>query len=564
MMMADITKMKEFLAALPIDTAEEIRLLNAVCTENSSETKAVLFVGDAAAAPFLLLPTDTQIFDEDDTIPFPIDVVWGSQFSISVIDGQETVERYHTAEDFRHFCKNRFAGFHRCTVELPDDRLRGIRLVYFLLTADMAALTDASHGCDSCVMVLAADAPGLTDETQALCQWLTGERCIGQNTAVLLRDRGYETNEQLLIMTEYMLDGEPQSFQCDVADDSGTVSDIVFSAAASVIGESSNDDEPISASAQSMFAGISRKTRTRLEAESEAQKVLAAQAEILLEKYKKAAREFRAMCDTAKYSLSSLDDEEIKSIYDEIDAFFAMLNECIPGMIQDVLKNSDSAKSDLKNLTGDYINDQVDAFVSALTDDIAAHCLIPRAEEHLTRLIDQFRLMYEELHLASAETKNLAKTEFLQIADMNIGNYKPYLIGMLEEYLHSRVGLLRLLQLFGMDAAGGIADALDRYIDALGDLLTLKKPFANKIKNMVIQQMQDTKEQVKLQIKDTVIPRMGKILLTAFDEQTEGYITHLTVLADDAEAHRTAAQNTVAVIAAALAEIDTIFPTAEG
>jgi len=57
---------------------------------------------------------------------------------------------------------------------------------------------------------------------------------------------------------------------------------------------------------------------------------------------------------------------------------------------------------------------------------------------------------------------------------------------------------------------------------------------------------------------------MGKILLTAFDEQTEGYITHLTVLADDAEAHRTAAQNTVAVIAAALAEIDTIFPTAEG
>ena len=44
---------------------------------DNTKTKGLLIVGDVMAAPFLLLPMETQIFEENDVLPFPIDVVWG-------------------------------------------------------------------------------------------------------------------------------------------------------------------------------------------------------------------------------------------------------------------------------------------------------------------------------------------------------------------------------------------------------------------------------------------------------------------------------------------------------
>lgn len=560
-MMNDIIKIKEFLASLPIDTADEIALLDTSCASAASDARTVLIVGDASAAPFLLLPTETQIFSEFDILPFPIHAVWAETFSVSVINENGETERYQKTEDFRLYCEKRFANLRQCTFHIADKRLRGLHLVYHTLTADMTALQNASAGCDGIVAAFLADAPGLTDDTTALLHWIKDVRCISGNTALLLRKRGF-CNPMLSRMAAMTLGCKPQTFRCDPDGvDEHAPDNALFSAVEAAGGSERTvgDADTQQEISGDMLAGIGTRIRAQLEQSIPQMQTKASDADEKYKKYQSAIKTLRSLGDTVKYNLGSLIDDEIKSVYDEIDAFFDVLYRAFPDMVNEVLKNSSTAKADLKNLAGDYINDQIDAFVAALVDDIAQKCLVPRAEEHLKKLIEKFRLMFAGLKLEDSEAEEIAKTRFLQIAGMNLGNYQPYLMQLLSDFLHRRLLLLRVIEILGIDAAGKLADAIDGLIDGFVNLITLKEPFAKAIQNKVLNQMNDTKVQVKLQIRDTVIPRMSALLMTVFDDLTNIYEQQLTAHADRAEHDRDEARNAEDTMTAALQKLPSLF-----
>lgn len=564
MMNIDVTKIKTFLAALPIDTEAEQQLLDSAFAVCGTETNAVLIVGDMTAAPFLFLPLEEQIFNENDNPPFPIWVIYGDRFSICIHNEHGETERYQTTSDFRHFCAERFAQIRACTVEIPCDRLVGMRLVYRTLTSDMAALIEAARGCNACVMVLAADAGGLTDHSQALCHWLVNERCIAQNTAVLLRSRGSRPNRLLRLQWEEALGCKPQSFLCaPERGDDDTVSGSLFAAVASAVGVPSADSADYAQAEKKVISGIETKIKERLAAEIERQMTAADEADKWCEHYRSGASALRAQCNTAKYSISTLEDDEINAIYAEINDFFSTLHNTFPDMVQNVLETSTDPKRDLRNLAGDYINDCIDAFIAALTADVAKTVLLSRATEDMNALIDQFAEMYRELHDEQSTAGETETTRFLKIAGLNTGDYKLAFISILEDFLRQKIFLLYCVGEGGIRPAAKLYKMIDNMIIRLGDALTPKAAFAKATVKLVLEQLDESREDVKQQVENTVIPRMSNLIVTAFDEQTAIYVNRLTTLSQNAGVRAMAARNNAEAMRAAIELIPAIFGTAE-
>ena len=165
---------------------------------------------------FSLLATEEPLLEFGWTPFFPIEAEYGEAISIRVVNRAGEIERFHNTADFRQCCGSRLEELTACTVQLPDPLLKRSSLRFLMLNnTSFQMLNERAAGCTGCVIVIAADAGGFSEDYQTLCDWLADERCAADRVSLILTQRAPRLNPALEMMAETMLKREKIAvFRC--------------------------------------------------------------------------------------------------------------------------------------------------------------------------------------------------------------------------------------------------------------------------------------------------------------------------------------------------------------
>lgn len=515
-----VIEMKKFLTSLSTDTQYEQGLLENLCCQRSLET--ILVVGDVEAAPCTLLPWEEQLFEPGEVPGFPLVAEYADAFSIHVVNEAGETEHYKTISDFRYFCAGWFAALRHCTVRIPCPLLKQNRLVYFQLGSSMDALWEAAKGCTGCMLVMAADAGGLSDAYTDLCHWLAEERCIAGRTNLILNCRSPFWNRMLPFMAESQLKRKKLAvFKCGVGGQGTlTVTRALESALLDIqerSGESTEKDV-LFVCMEHVEGKLNDEVRLLWEQQEEKSQ--------LAEQYEKAGELFQAMCTTEKYSLAAiLAKEDLENLRSEIHGMFDLLRNRFPQMVEEVIDKSKDPKKDLKNLAGDYLSALTDSFVDSLLREITDQLLIPETRQRFIGVCERFRRMMQDVELEYETLEEHVKTEFLRMAEINLGDFYPTIAQAVSNVLTTAIQILLAGEFegWGLIIASWLNEEVSRFIADTTAAVMTKKAYAKSLCKHIQKQLDAHEEKMCQQLQDTIFPRLQDMLQKEFDKLTQLY-----------------------------------------
>lgn len=546
-METDVMRIKAFLESLPIDVSAEQSLLDNLCP---AEQETILVAGDQQAAPYTLLPWQQQVFTQDDVPGFSVLVEYGDSFSIRAVNAQGETERYWSAADFRRFCAHRFQELRQCVLQLPNEMLQTFRLKYFLMNDRMERLSEAAKGCSGCVLVLAADAGGLSEDYLALTKWLKEERCIAGRVSLLLHQRGPAANRMLKYMVQTALGRNTLGVFSTGHD--GALRSAVMDI------QQRRADGAQSGVLRACRAGVERKLTAALEGWEEVRK----SAELACRKYSDIAQTFQAMCATEKYGISSLlTQQETEDIRKEIKDFFDLLKADLPGMVDEAAEKSPDPKKDLKNLCGDYLENLINQFTIQLVDTVTNNSLIPRMHEHFRSLQKRFQRMIQDAQLEYAQMEAAVETEFLQMVNFNLGDGESTLAKVMPDILTAAVkfGLNVVFPEFGFLIGLYLSEDLNEIFTLLVDKAESKKMYARGLCKIALENLDKMRPMLLAQVEETMIPRLCGILEQEYEKLGGVYYSQLAGKAAQFAAQRQDAQNQIDAHRKALEQLEQVF-----
>ena len=548
-MQTKIAQVQTFLQTLSIDTAREQALLAGISGPQAADV--FLVTGDRQAGIHGLLPMQEQLFLPEDDIGFPLTVEYAQTFSIRVTNDKDQNEYYHSVGDFRHFCGSRFRKVRHCLVGLPNELLRGIRMEYLLLEDDLQQVTGYAVHATGCVLVIAADAGGLSEPYLDLCRWLVEDRCIAKRVSLLLNNSSGFDNPMLPYMAEAALNRKKLGVVTCGAE--ALTPQAALQAAVLDLQERTMEGV-----CEGTLLSCCNSVEGKLEAALAQARAVEESSRILAEKYQSAVRTYQAMCVTEKYAFSEiLTKEEQEILQREIRQMFAHLRASFPKMVEEVLAKSKHPKQDLKNLSGDYLGALIDAYMDALLNEILDDTLIPRIYENYKALCDRFRRMMQDSDLEYTEIEEKSKAVFLKMGDVNIGDYHTPIAQLTASVLTAIVKLVlsAVLKELGYHIGRGIGGMINSALVTLTDSLMSSRQYAKSINKAVLVQLEDLEQRILQQISQTILPRMNSVLLTEFEKLAKVNSDQLLAKQKDNETRQSEARAQAGALAEDLARL---------
>lgn len=525
-MQINIAELEGCFQSMSIDTSKERTLLNSILHMQNEET--ILIAGDQQADIYALLPTQEQLFLADECVSFPLRVEYADIFSIEVVLDSHKTEIYHNVKDFRHFCGSRFGSIEYCVVYIADEIFRNHHLVYFTIDRNIQQIADYCMQCVGCILVVAADAGGLSETYLDLCRWLSEERCISKRVTLLLNNcRGF-VNSMLEYMVQTILKRKKLGvIQCGI---NGITADFALKAAVSDIQERSMEGIT-----EAVFHSCCSQVRQRLQGAIVQERDNEQQNQALAEKYQLACKNYHAMCVTEKYAFSEiLTKEEHENLQREIKDLFENLQSCFPQMVEEVLNKISKPKEDLRNLSGDYLEALVNAYMEDILNEVLEDVLIPRTRDRFWNLCERFRRMMQDAELEYTQIEEKAHAVFLKMGDVNIGDYRTPLAQVTGTLLTTvlKVSLTAILSEMGLGIWGyylgkRLENAIQSAVTTFTDVMIPSRQYANSITKALIKQLEELEEKILQQIQETIIPRMGSVLQTEFEILADVYYNQL-------------------------------------
>ena len=530
-----LERLSQLLPTLLVDTAYEQGLLAA----SGAAGERLLVAGTQESQLFSLLTTEEPLLESGWAPLFPIDAEYGPALSIRAVNRAGEIERFHSAAEFRRCCGGRLEELTACTVQLPDPLLERCPLRFLLLNGTtFQTLTEQAAGCTGCVLVAAADAGGLSEDYQALCDWLAGQRCVADRVSLVLTQRAPRLNPALEIMAETMLKREKIAvFRCSLGRGSGlsparaldhAVRDILDRSGAA------GGDDSADGVIRTCCAGAEEKLRAAL-AEAEAAGAAGRRQEELC---RSARKSFHAMAETDRYSLSELlTPEESAAVRAEVRAMFAALRAALPGLIDEAAARSDDPKEDVKQLVGDYLSDLMDRFLTDLLLEVSEKQLVPRTQERFEQVIRRFRRLARELDIDASGEEAPVKLELLKNEGVNIGDYRTA-VAMILSHLITEAGKLLVKGLAFIFAEQYMTPssfaALSKLLKKAGDAANLAMEravdnamplgmYMSSLKKDVQEKLDEAENALCDQLDESVFPRLYGLLDEQFRKLTEAY-----------------------------------------
>ena len=527
-----LNRLSQLLPTLCVDTSYEQGLLAASGTSG----ERLLVAGSQESQLFSLLATEEPLLEFGWTPFFPIEAEYGEAISIRVVNRAGEIERFHNTADFRQCCGSRLEELTACTVQLPDPLLKRCSLRFLMLNnTSFQMLNERAAGCTGCVIVIAADAGGFSEDYQTLCDWLADERCAADRVSLILTQRAPRLNPALEMMAETMLKREKISvFRCSLGRGSGlpparaldhAVRDILDRS-----GAGRDDDGVI----RTCCVRVEEKLRTAL-AEAEAAGEEAQRLETL---FRDAEKNFHAIAETDRYSLSELlTQEEESGIRAEVRRMINALRMALPGLIDDAAAKSDDPKEDVKQLVGDYVSDLMDRFLTDLLLEVSEKLLIPRTQERFDQVIQRFRRLSRELQMEAFDDEAPVELDLLKSEGVNMGDYRTTVSEVLSRIIveggKMLVKLLAMVTLYDKLSAFGFvslsnmlkkagdaaASAMQRTID---NALPLRI-YMNDLKKDLLENLGRAEGVLCEQLDESVFPRLYSMLDEQFRQMTQGY-----------------------------------------
>ncbi len=529
-------RLSQLLPTLLVDTAYEQELLAA----SGAVGERLLVAGSQEAQPFSLLAMDEPLLAPDWAPLFPIDAEYGSILSIRAVNIDGEIERFHSAADFQRYCGGRLEELIACTVQLPIPLLERCPLRFLLLNGTtFQTLNKKAAGCTGCVIVAAADAGGFSEDYQTLCDWLTSERCVADRVSLILTQRAPRFNPALEIMAETMLKREKVAvFRCSLGRGSGlsparaldhAVRDILDRCGDSV--ENGGIDGSVICAC---CARLEEKLRTAL-AETEADGEEAQRQEKLC---RSAEKSFHAMAETDRYSLSDLlTQKENADIRTEVRAMFAALRVALPGLIDDAAARSDNPKEDLRQLTGDYLSDLMDKFLTDLLMEFSESHLIPRTQERFDQVIERFQRLSSELSMESFDGEIPVSLDLLKNEGVNIGDYRTAMAVVISRVITE--GGKALVKLLAAVLAGEymspasfvtLTNVLNKAGETISSFMEQKVDsamplglYTGSLKKAVLKKLDSAEQVLCDQLDKSVFPRLYSLLDEQFLQMSKDY-----------------------------------------
>lgn len=519
-MEAGIAAIKKRISSLSVNTEYEQSLLDNLTVDTAVET--ILVAGDQFSAVHMLLPTEEKPFLPEEFPAFPVTVEYGEVFRIKVVNAAKEIELYHTAGDFRHFCSGRLRELTQFTVQIPNPFLRDTRLIYFFLDDNLCQLNSAALGSSGCIVCLAADAGGLSDDYMELCRWLKDERCISNRVSMVLYQNGAFRNRMLPFMAESVLNRKKIGvFRCAKNNQDLLKPEKAIQAAVLDIQERKADNV-----ADGVCAACCDSLKQKLEdALAEAKKDTETNEETA-EKYRKALRTFQAMCVTERYAFSEiLTKEEYENLTREIHEMFELLRIKLPAMVDEVVAKSDAVKADLKNLAGDYLGALIESYIGSLLDEITSGILNSRSRKEFDDLCNRFRRVMRDVELEYSEIEEQTKTAILRMGDINIGDFHTPLSGIIAPML--TFALCKVLSLFQLHLGFLARQAITEGFVMLTDAAMPKKAYARSVCKAIQGKLDELEQEISKQIQETILPCVSDTLLAEFDALVKLYSDQL-------------------------------------
>ena len=522
----------QLLPTLLVDTAYEQELLTASCTAG----ERLLVAGSQEAHPFSLLAMEEPLLEPAWAPLFPIDVEYGSVLSIRAVNRDGEVERFHSAADFRRYCGGRLEELTCCTVQLPIPLLVRCPLRFLLLNGvTLQTLNKQAAGCTGCVIVSAADAGGFSEDYKTLCDWLTDERCVADRVSLVLTQRAPRLNSALETMAETMLKREKVAvFQCSLGRGSGLSPARALDHAVRDILDRCGDSAENSGVIRTCCTRVEEKLRTAL-AEAKADWNEARQHKRL---WRSAEKDFHAMAETDRYSLSDLlTQKEAADIRTEIQAMFTALRTALPELIDDAAKKSDNPKEDLKQLTGDYLSDLMDKFLTDLLMEFSKSHLIPLTQERFDQVIERFRRLSRELPIESSDAETLVELDLLKNEGVNIGDYHTAMAIVISRVITEGGKLIvkGLAMFFAGEhmTPGGfvvLSDTVDKageavytFMERAVDSALPLGLYTGNLKKAVLKKLDSAERMLCDQLEQSVFPRLNSLLDEQFRQMSKNY-----------------------------------------
>ncbi len=520
-------KLMELLKALPVDTSYEQGLIEAAAF--GGEKELCLVAGTQDAAPFGLLPIKEELFKAGELPPFYVTAEYGDEFSICAANKKGETEKYRTVGDFRAYCAGRFGEISSCTVQMQYDFLKKYSLRFIIMDGmSMNYLNEVGKGCNGCVIVAEADAGALSDDYMTLCSYLSEERCIGDKVSMILNQRTMDCNDDLLaIMAASMLDRESISaFIWDTRGELAASGGVLEEAVGSIMGlkAAATDQGVLNKCCDRVTEKLAAKIK---ETEDEEAGYIKSK-----EAYGTALKNFTAMADMEKYSLSDLlEKHEKEAIRSEIHGMFLSVEAALPQLIAEVTEKSNNPKEDLRQLTGDYLSSLINEFVEKLLNEVAAEQLIPRAEAVFRDLCDRFATVMQNVELEPEDDISHALAEFLKISNINIGQYHTQLASSLSGIVGTLVkwalldGLseLELLSFGSINFVDKLMDILEKKVSDLIDYLTPKGMYGRSLNKDIVKHLKEQDELLCGQLDENILPRLYDYLKQEYAKLTGVY-----------------------------------------
>ena len=214
-----LNRLSQLLPTLCVDTSYEQGLLAASGTSG----ERLLVAGSQNPSSFLCLQRRSPCWSSA-----------GRHFSRSrrsmarpspsaLVNRAGEIERLHNTADSASAAAVGLEELTACTVQLPDPLLKRCSLRFLMLNdTSFQMLNERAAGCTGCVIVIAADAGGFSEDYQTLCDWLADERCAADRVSLILTQRAPRLNPALEMMAETMLKREKIAvFRCSLGRGSG-------------------------------------------------------------------------------------------------------------------------------------------------------------------------------------------------------------------------------------------------------------------------------------------------------------------------------------------------------
>lgn len=529
-MLRKIDYLSHLLPMLPIDTTYEQSLLAASLSEGSD---IFLVCGTQDAQIFSLLPLETPLFQPHDFPLFPVDLEYGPSLVIAVTDKSGQTEKYHSVEDFHHFCAHCLTNFASCTVKLPEPLLQQTNFRFLLLNdPTFDSLNRVGKGVTGSILVVSADAGALSDDYSTLCDWLVKQRCISDRVSMILNQRAPVSNPMLTVMAEQMLQRNKIAvFTCGRRRTSPMTPQAALNNAARDL-----LDRTAGSADEGVFQTCCQQTLVKLVS---ALKIAEEESEMFRCRYEsciKAKDTFHAMALTEGYSFTQLlKQEEQENIRSEIRGMFTALKAALPALIQEVKENSQDPKEDLKQLAGDYLGDLINEFTSHLLSEVSEELLIPRANKRFHDVFERFQRLTQDDNIQLREQDIAhAEAEFLRMTEVNMGNYHT----QTAKWFAALGEWTVKAWLFDLDY--GFASFTHRLtkilVPMMENFVDAVMPTGLYTRNMlkdILSQLDETENNLCSQLDETVFPRLYRILHKEFTGLTNAYGESLWQLAEE-------------------------------